>query len=367
MKKRSYMPLLLIASIVALGAGQGCAKKKVQAGGGFKMPPMPVETAVASAGVVADRFEAVGTIEAGSEISVVAQIDGLVVSLPFREGQPIRKGALIAQIDDTQLAAEVARAEALRDQSRATFDRVKAVVDQNAGTPQDLDDAAAALKVAEANLAVAHARLDKTKITAPFDGIVGAREVDPGTYVRPGDVITNLAQIRTIRVRFASPERYVSKIQQGAEVTVSTTAYPGLELKGKITVVEPVLDPGTRSAKVIAVVDNPQERFRPGMSANVTAVLSERPNAVTIPNEAVFFEGDQSLVYVVKPDSTVTRTPLTLGTRQSDVVEVLKGLAPGQRIVRAGHQKLFEGARVMPIMSQPQPGQTSQSAAGDGQ
>jgi membrane fusion protein (multidrug efflux system) len=326
---------------------------------------MPVETAIAAEGAVADRFEAVGSIQAGAEITVVAQIDGTIESLPFHEGQPIQKGDLIAQLDDAQLAAEVARTEALRDQSRATYNRVKAVVDQEAGAPQDLDDAGAAMKVAEANLTLAQARLEKTRITAPFDGIIGARQVDAGTYVRPGDVITNLAQTRMIRVKFAAPERYVSKIVPGAEVAISTTAYPGLEIKGSITVVEPVLDPGTRSAQVIAVAENPEGRFRPGMSANISAILSERQNAITIPNEAVFFEGDQSLVFVVKPDSTVTRTALTLGTRQSDVVEVLKGLAPGQRVVRAGHQKLFEGARVIPITSQPQPGQgpTSQAAA----
>jgi len=356
---------LTAACIATLAIGAGCAKKKAAAGG-FKMPPMPVETAIASANTVVDQFEAVGTVEAATEITVVAQIDGVIVSLPFHEGAQIHKGDLIAQIDDAQLAAEFARAEALRDQSKASYDRVKAVVDQAAGAPQDLDDAAAAMKVAEANLGVAHARLEKTRITAPFDGIVGARRVSPGAYVQPGEAITSLAQIRTLRVNFATPERYISKLEVGSPVMVSTTAYPGLALQGRIGVVEPVLDPETRNVRVIALVDNPEERFRPGMSANVMAILGQRPNAITIPNEAVFFEGDQSLVFVVKPDSTVTRTALSLGTRSSDTVEVLKGLEPGQRVVRAGHQKLFEGARVVPITSQPPQaqGQTQPPAAG---
>jgi membrane fusion protein, multidrug efflux system len=362
---------LLLLIVATLAGGAGCGNKSGKnahagGGGGFKMPPMPVETAVASAGTVSDRFEAVGTIEAGTAITVVAQIDGIITSLPFREGEPIRRGGLIAQLDDTQLAAEVARAEAVRDQSRATYERVKEVVAQNAGAPQDLDDAAAALRVAEANLNVAQARLDKTRITAPFDGIAGARQTSPGAYLRPGDPITNLAQVRTIRVNFAAPERYMSKLDRGSEVTLTTTAYSGLELHGRIAVIEPVLDPATRNAHIIATADNPEEKFRPGMSVNVSAVLSERQNAVTIPNEAVFFEGDQSLVYLVKPDSTVSRTPLTLGTRQSETVEVLKGLAPGDRVVRAGHQKLFEGARVIPIMSQGVAAQTRAGASATG-
>lgn len=316
------------------------------------MPPMPVETAAVSEQPVVDKFEAVGTIEAEKAITVVAEIDAAVVSLPFKEGDPISKDGLIAKLDDSQLKAEKERAEALRDQSKATYDRIKSIVDQGAGAPQDLDDAAAALKVAEANLDYAKARLAKTIITAPFDGILGSRRVSPGAFVRAGQEITDLTQIEEIRVLFSVPERFLSKLKSNSEVTVSTTAYPGYELKGKINVIEPALDPTTRSARVIAQVKNPGGRFRAGMSANVYAVLAQRQNALTIPSEAIFAEGDNFYAYVVKDDSIVTRTALTLGIRLPETVEVISGLQPGMRVVRAGHQKLFEGAKVMPISSQ---------------
>ena len=116
--------------------------------------------------------------------------------------------------------------------------------------------------------------------------------------------------------------------------------------------IEPVLDPTTRSARVVARVANPERKFRPGMSADISAVLSERANALIIPNEAVFASGNQSFVFIVKPDSTAARVALTLGTRLADVVEVVRGLEPGMQVVRAGHQKLFDGAKVMPITSQ---------------
>jgi membrane fusion protein (multidrug efflux system) len=338
----------LAALLPWLVAASACSKKGPQ-GGGFSMPPMPVEVAEVTQAVVADRFEAVGTIEAGEAITVVAEIEGVVTRIPFREGEVIRKGGLIAQLDDVQLAAEVSRAEALRDQSRTSFERIKSVVDQGAGAPQDLDDAAAALKVAEANLALARARLDKTRITAPWSGMVGSRRVSPGAFVRAGDTLTELASIEEIKVTFSAPERYLSSLHRGAAVTVSTTAYPGAALEGRIDVVEPVLDASLRSAHIVARVPNPGGKFRPGMSANVSAVLGQRPQALTVPNEAVFVEGDQSFVFVVKPDSTVTRTALGLGTRMSDAVEVVEGLQAGMRVVRAGHQKLFEGAKVMPI------------------
>jgi membrane fusion protein, multidrug efflux system len=343
MKHSSVVILLLLA---ALG---GCAKGGGPGGMGFKMPPMPVETAPVAQGRVADRFEAVGSIDASDAITVVSEIDGTVVGLPFTEGSAIQQGGLIAQLDDAQLRAEVARTEALREQSQSTFDRVKAVVDQGAGAPQDLDDAAAALKVAEANLALAKSRLSKTRIEARFSGVLGARRVSPGAFIRAGQAITDLANLAELRVNFSAPERYLGQLHRGAEVEISTTAYSGYSVRGRIDVVDPVLDPSTRSARIVARVRNPGGKFRPGMSANVSAVLSQRPNALTIPSEAIFAQGDQSFAYVVKKDSTVTRSALTLGTRLPDAVEVVKGLEPGMTVVRTGHQKLFEGAKVIPV------------------
>ncbi len=339
--------LVIVAPAIALLFSH--CSKQVEARSGFSLPPMPVEIARATVQKVTDRFEAVGTLEADEAITVGSEIDGTVESLPFQEGTLIRKGAIIAQLDDSQLAAEVSRAEALHAQSHVTYERVKAVVDQKAGTPQDLDDAAAALKVADANLSLAKARFAKTKVLAPFDGIIGARRISVGTFLRAGQAITELANIDEIRVNFSAPERFLSQLSRGAKVSISTTAYPGYTLEGRIIAIEPVLDPTTRSARVVARVSNPGRRFRPGMSAEVAAVLSERDSAVTIPNQAVFANGNQSFVYAVKPDSTVELLPLKLGTRMADAVEVVQGLTPGMIVVQAGHQKLGPGARVIPM------------------
>ncbi len=352
------------ALVLTLALVPGCAKKAGGAGGGFAMPPTPVETATVSPRSVIDRFETVGTIEAGEAVTIVAEIDGTVESIPFHEGDTIARGGLIARMDDRQLAADRDRAEAIRDQGRSTFARVKAVVDQGAGAPQDLDDAAANLKVAEANLALAEARLDKARVTAPFSGIIGARRISPGAYLRTGDAITDLAQIEEIRVTFSAPERYLGKLQQGSTVQVSTTAYPGYALEGVINVIDPVLDPGTRSARVVARAKNPEGKFRPGMSANITTVLAQREGALTVPSEAVVVEGNQAFVYVVNADSSVVRTPLTLGTRMSDAVEVVDGVTAGTVVVRAGHQKLYPGAKVMPVQSGAAPSGGAPAAEG---
>jgi membrane fusion protein, multidrug efflux system len=324
------------------------------AGGQFSMPPMPVEVAPVVKQGVSEKFEAVGTIEAIEEITVVSEINATVVDIPFTEGSQIGKGKIIAQLDDSQLAAEVARAEALYSQSLATYNRVKKVVEQNAGTQQDLDDALASLKVSEANLKLAQARLDKTKIVAPFNGIIGSRRVSVGSFLRTGDAITELANLNEIRINFSAPERYLSELKRGSEVIVYSPVYPGHEVKGRIIAIEPIIDSDTRTARIVARVQNPGQKFRPGMSANVSVVLTERPEALTIPTEAVFANGNQSLVYIVNADSTVAPAPVTLGTQLTNMVEVVGGLQEGMSVVTAGHQKLFPGAKVIPVNSQAQ-------------
>lgn len=322
------------------------------AGGQFSMPPMPVEVAQVEKQVVTERFDAVGTIEAIEEITVVSEINAMVVNIPFTEGSQIAKGELIAQLDDSQLAAEVTSAEALYAQSLATYNRVKKVVEQKAGTPQDLDDALASLKVAEANLKLAQARLDKTRIVAPFNGMIGSRRVSVGSFLRTGDTITELANLNEIRINFSAPERFLSELKRGSEVIVYSPVYPGHEVKGRIIAIEPIIDSDTRTARIVAKVQNPGQKFRPGMSANVSVILSERPEALTIPTEAVFANGNQSFVYIVNADSTVAPAPVTLGLQMSDVVEISFGLQEGMKIITAGHQKLFPGAKVIPVSTQ---------------
>jgi membrane fusion protein (multidrug efflux system) len=322
------------------------------ASGQFSMPPMPVEVAEVKMQVVSEKFDAVGTIEAIEEITVVSEINAMVVNIPFTEGSQIKKGELIAQLDDSQLAAEVSSAEALYSQSLSTYNRVKKVVDQNAGTPQDLDDAIAALKVAEANLKLAQARLNKTRIVAPFDGMIGSRRVSVGSFLRTGDTITELANLNEIRINFSAPERFLAELKRGSEVVVFSPVYPGHEVKGRIIAIEPIIDSDTRTARIVARVQNPGQKFRPGMSANVSVILSQRLEALTIPTEAVFANGNQSFVYIVNADSTVAPAPVTLGLQMSDVVEISSGLQEGMKIITAGHQKLFPGAKVIPVNSQ---------------
>lgn len=348
-----------LASFALLAAGCGGGGP----GGGFQMPPAPVEVVEVRPRAVREQFRALGSIESDDRIQVVAESDGIVQRLPFAEGQAVARGALLAQLDDREIRAEKDRAEAVRDKARADFERAQTLHAENAVPKQALDDARTALKVAEAAFDLATARLDKTRIRAAFGGLVGRQRVSPGAYVRTGEVITELAKVDEMEVAFAAPERFARQLRPGVPVAVTTPALPGETFTGRVTVVDPIVSAETRTVALVARIPNRAARLRPGMSADVAVTLAERPAALSVPDEAVFAEGTQSFVYLVKPDSSVARTPVTLGTRDSAWVEVIEGIEGGATVVRAGHQKLFDGAKVVPV---PDEGPAAAAAAAGG-
>ncbi|MBI1798473.1 MAG: efflux RND transporter periplasmic adaptor subunit [Candidatus Eisenbacteria bacterium] len=296
-----------------------------------------------------DAFHAVGTIESDQSVEVASQIAGVVESLALPEGRAVGQGVLLARLDDRELKAQSERAMAQRELAAANFDRAKKLAEQQAISTRELDDARATLAVAEANASLAKVQLDRTRILAPFSGVVGRRRISVGAWLKPGDAVTEMAQLSPLRASFSAPERMLSELTPWRAVEIRTPAWPGRTFQGALSVVDPIVDPVTRTVRLLARLPNPAGLLRPGMSADVTVTLAERTHALTIPDEAVFAEGSASFVYVVKPDSSVTRATIQIGSRDSMRVEVLRGLSEGQTVVRTGHQKLFEGARVMPI------------------
>jgi membrane fusion protein (multidrug efflux system) len=359
----SWFPLL--ALVFALPSCSGKAGGR----GGFLRPPTPVEVANVEPSVVRDQFQALGSVDSDELIDIVAEISAKVIELPFAEGQAVGAGQLLARLDDSEIKAQAMRAGAERDRARSDHERAKQLFDRNAVSAKELDDATIDLRVAEADYEVAAARLAKTLIRAPFAGLVGRRRVSQGAYLSVGQQITELARVDRMRVTFAAPERFMGDLRVGVPVAIQTPAYPGETFSGRLSVVDPIVDPQTRTVQLVASVPNRERRLRPGMSADVRVTLAQRSSALMVPDEAVFAEGNQEFVYVVQADSTVTRAAVRLGTRDSAMVEVVSGLDAGARVVRAGHQKLFDGARVLPISSgEPGgPGAGGPAAGADGE
>jgi membrane fusion protein (multidrug efflux system) len=360
---RFRLAAALTLALAGLGAGS-CAPGGA-GGKGFQMPPTPVELAPVQLEDMRDDFHALGSIEALDNAQIVSEISGTVKSLPFTEGQEVKAGAMLALLDDREMRAAADHAEAQRQQAGSNFDRTQKLADQKMVSQSELDDSKSALQIAEADLEVARVHLEKTHIRAPFDGAVGRRLTSVGAWLRPGDPVTNLARLSTLRVAFSAPERMLGDLRPGREVRVRTPAWPDREFMGRLTVVDPIVDPDTRTVHLLAELPNPGWVLKPGLSADVSVTLAERKRALIIPDEAVFAEGNANYVYVVQPDTTVMRAAVQLGSRDSSRVEILSGLSPGQMVVRTGHQKLYPGAHIMTLGAPPGGAAPPASAAGD--
>ena len=344
---RAVLAVLSAASLVTFAAA-GCAPKQ-GAGGGFKMPPMPVEVAEVTTTRMSDTFRALGSLEALQEAEIVAEVAGRVMSLPFPEGRSVDSGAVLARLDDSELKAQRDRAAAALTLARSEDRRVADLFARDVVSPRERDESRASLEAAEAELKLQQARLDRTVVPAPFTGMTGRRLISAGGHVSVSDPIVHIARLDRLRATFPVPERYTAVLRPGARATVGVSAWPGEEFPATVTVVEPSVDPGSRTFTAVAEVRNVGARLRPGMSADVNVRLTERPGALTVPDEAVLAEGDQAFVYKLGPDSTVARVPVVLGAREAARVEVRSGLAAGDLVVRAGHQKIFPGAKVAPM------------------
>jgi len=314
---------------------------------------MPVEVAEVQASRVSDEFRALGSLEALQEAEVVAEVSARVLSLPFPEGRGVDSGAVLARLDDRELRAQRDRAAAALTLARSEARRVDDLFAREVVSPRERDESHAALEAAEAEAQLQQTRFERAVVRAPFSGVTGRRLVSAGGYVRVNDPIVRIARLDRLRVTFPVPERYAGTMRPGARATVGVTAWPNVDFPATVTVVEPSIDPESRTFTAVAEVRNLGGRLRPGMSADVQVRLSERAGALTVPDEAVLAEGDQTFVYRVGPDSVVARVPITLGARDAARVEVASGLEVGDRVVRAGHQKIFPGAKVMPVSQLP--------------
>jgi len=361
---RAARAVLVVTSLSSLLTLAACAPKQ-GAGGGFQMPPMPVEVAEVSTTRMSDEFRALGSLEALREAEIVAEVAGRVMSLPFPEGRGVDSADVLARLDDSELRAQRDRAAAALTLARTEDKRAADLFARDAVSQRERDVSRATLQAAEAELNLQQARLERTVVRAPFSGVTGRRLVSAGGHVAIGDPIVRIAHLDRLRATFPVPERYAAVLKAGARATVGVTAWPGEEFPAWVTVVEPSIDPTSRTFTAVAEVKNVGGRLRPGMSADVNVRLSERGGALTVPDEAVLAEGDQTFVYKVGPDSSVSRVPVTLGARMSAQVEVRTGLVAGDRVVRAGHQKIFPGAKVMPVASLP-PETEAAAAPADG-
>ncbi|TAG81777.1 MAG: efflux RND transporter periplasmic adaptor subunit [Burkholderiales bacterium] len=310
-------------------------------------PPTPVELGKPEKAVWPLSVTAVGTLRSDESVIVRSEQAGRIVSLNFREGQPVRKGQVLVQLDDGVTRAELEQAKANFKLAKANFDRTAELREKNFVSGQAKDQAENALKVAEANIRVIEARLGRFNIEAPFSGTIGLRSASIGDYVKDGQDIVNLEKTDPIKVDFKVPELFQSKVRVGQSLAVTLDSLPNQRFTGTLYAVNPQLDASGRAVVLRAQMSNREALLKPGMFARVRLALSESVETLVVPEQAVFMQGEDQLMYRVV-DGRASRTKVEIGQRRDAKVEIVQGVTAGDTIVLAGWQRLREGAAVRP-------------------
>lgn len=312
------------------------------------MPPTAVETAKPVFETVVDRVNAVGTLRAAESVVIRPEVPGLIEKVHFQEGQRVRAGDELFSLDASLVHAEVNEWEATVAQSRRDTDRTRELVQRKLAAQSDLDAKRAQLAVDEARLSSAKTRMGKTIILAPFAGIMGLRQVSPGEYVQAGQELVSLVQLDPIKVDFRAPESALSRIATGQPVHVQVDAFPGETFTGSVYAIDPQLDTSGRSIVLRAAIANADGRLRPGLFARVELALDTRQNAMLLPEQVLWPQGDKQFVYVVD-NGTAKLVQVSTGVRQNGMVEITAGLDKDAQVISAGQLKIGPGAPVKPI------------------
>lgn len=303
-----------------------------------------VEVQPAKSAVVQDAIEALGTLRANEEVTIVAEAQGIIKQINFEEGALVSAGSTLIVLDDEEEKALLQSANAIAAEASRQYDRLADLAKRNTVSQSRVDEQRAAVSTAQANARVAQVRLKQRVLTAPFTGRIGLRDVSPGDLLQVGSAVTTLDDVSVLKILFDVPEKYLSSLRPGLEIAGMSAAYPGQVFTGTIDRVDTRVDPLTRTIDVQAVIPNEDNVLKPGLSMTVE-LLGKRRTALTIDESAIIAIEDRQYAFVAI-DGRAERRQVELGLRKNGQVEVISGISPGDIVVVKGLQSLNDGAPI---------------------
>lgn len=340
MTRAAAATMLTLLTLIALVVLSGC--KEASGSPGKRAPLVTVVTAAPHHFV--DRIDAVGTARANEQVTLSAPVTERLEQLYFDDGDHVTRGRVIAVLAQGQEQAVLAAALAAEREAETQLRRVQALSTRGfvAGAMLDQQTATAARARSEADNA--RAQIADRVIRAPFSGLVSLRAISRGAVVNAGAPIATISDITRIKLDFTVPETALAAIKVGQQISATAAAYPDVPVSGRVTAIDPVIDPETRAAMVRAVLPNPGARLKPGMLLTV-ALSASSYDAPALPEQAVMNDGTERFVFVVDAANIVKRAKVTTGKRDGGTLEV-RGLAPGARVISEGVVKVAEGMTV---------------------
>lgn len=357
MASRLTYPIVAVVGIALASGAAWWFQNKNQSGGlneaattsqpGTQGASRPVTVEVARVEVtrMVDDALTVGSLRSRQSVVLRPEVSGRVVQLNFRDGERVRKGQLMVQLDDQLPLAQVKQSQAELSIARANHKRNQELQAQGFISQRTVDESAANLEVALAKLALSEATAARLRILAPFDGMTGIRTVNPGDYLKDGSDIVNIEDIDAVYVDFRLPERYQTQVKKGQKASVDLDALPGQKFEAIIQAIDPLIEANGRSVSIRGCIDNRRLQLRPGMFARVTVQFGVREKALVVPEEAIVPQGTRQ--YVIKLEEGADkgvmvsrRVEVKVGIRRPGRVEIVEGLKAGDVVVAAGQQRL---------------------------
>jgi len=356
--KRLILSLAAVAVLCAAGfywkffsSASSAPKPAASAKGGLAIP---VKVGVVRSGTISEEISAVGSLLANESVMIRPERDGRITAIHFTEGQLVRKGEKLVSLDTAEIEAQLAAVTSEMNLNRSRLNRAEELHEKKFISAQALDDAREAMNQSTARHAEVKARLEKSAVIAPFEGVAGLRQVSPGAYAKAGQDVARLEGIGTLKLDFRVPELYLGRIRPRQEVQVRLDAFTGEAFRGEIYAIEPSVDEQTRTVLLRARVPNPGARLKPGMFARVILVLETRENALIVPEQALVPQGADRFVFRLA-DGKAMMTKIELGLRRPGEVEIRGGLTAGDTIIVDGQLRLRDGSPVSVLADKPQP------------
>lgn len=342
---------LIIGGLVGLYASN--IFTMVAAGAAMGGPP-PVSVATTDVSEMEWPVEstAIGSISALKGVILSVESPGIISELSFKSGKPVEAGTQLIQLDDRSERAELEAAQAAEELAELSVDRSRQLLERKTISQAEFDAADAEYKQAVAQVANIEAMIEKKKLMAPFDGLLGIRRVNVGQYLNPGDEVVSLVSMDPINVTFFMPQKALGYLKKGLEVQVSSDAFSGEVITGELAAMEARVDQSTRMIEVQAKLPNPDGVLRVGMFVSVKIDLAPPRRVMAVPASSVLYASFGNSIYTVTPSEdgetyAANQKFVKLGERRGDFVEVLEGLEANERVVTDGAFKLYPGANVI--------------------
>jgi membrane fusion protein (multidrug efflux system) len=294
-----------------------------------------VDVIVAKPRPISNQVEANGSVMAAEYVELHPEISGRIVYLNVPEGARVTKGTVIARINDADLQATLEKAKAQLELYQKTEERAHKLLDINGINQADYDLAVSNVNSTKADIDYTQAELDKTVIRAPFDGVVGLRQVSPGAYVTPATIIATVQQLDRIKIDFTVPEQYATVIRPGLLVDVQLDALNNARRKGLVVATEPQVNTASRNLKVRALLKDGLGLAHPGSFVKVFINAGSEKRSIMVPTNCIIPEDRDNQVIVVK-GGRARVVNVETGIREADNIEVTKGLATGDTVVVTG-------------------------------